>query len=222
MLKTCRSLQEGMWLPKPVSRIRRIVGIWDLGRTNLPEPPLKYARRYMRSLKGPQIHLGDVIVSQKCSNMTKTVKGPRPIWRYESSTRVFSILTSPAQKHLVIAELVSGGSLSTLLWPQGKVLGILPVRNWLCHMSTVDILVPEMRVPNEPPWSCALCPLGEEKLRERLQILTCSERAQHEHERSQLCHMFLWWSHENSAAAPTEVPTTHHPEVFWLLKHMKV
>lgn len=112
------------------------------------------------------------------------MKGARPIWRYENSTRVFGVLTSPAQKHLVINELVSGRSLPVLLWPQGKVLGILHVRNWLCLMSTMDILVPEMSIPNEP--TLALCPLpfGKETLTERLQILTWSEQAQQEHEGS--------------------------------------
>lgn len=81
--------------------------------------------------------------------------------------------------------------------------------------STVDILVPEINVPNKSPQYCALWPLGGEKLRERLQILTWSERAQHpgkKHESSWLCHMFLWWSPDNSADAPTEFPTTYHPE----------
>lgn len=173
-----------MRFPKPVSRIRRIAGISDLGRTDLPEPPLKYTRRYMKSLKDPQIHLGDKCL-KNAQTWPKTVKGDRPIWRYKNSTRVFGVLTSPAQKHLVIDELVSGRSLPVLLWPQSKILGILHIRNWLCHMFTMDILVPEMSVPNEPPWFCALFPLGE-KLRERLQILTWSEQAQQEHERSQM------------------------------------
>lgn len=114
------------------------------------------------------------------------MKGPKTIWRYENSTRVFGVLTSPAQKHLVRDELVNGGSLPVLLWPQGRILGILHIRNWFCHMSTMDMLVPEMSIPNEPPWPCALCPLGEEKLRERLQILIWSEQAQQEHESSQM------------------------------------
>lgn len=58
---------------------------------------------------------------------------------------------------------------------------ILHIRNRLCRFvfPTVDILVPEISVPNKSPWSYALWPLGREKLRERLQILTWSEPAQH-------------------------------------------
>ena len=97
MLKICRSLWEGMWFPRAVSRFRkRKENTRDSrSRKNRPPrcpqwPPLKYTRSHMRSLKGPQSHLGDM--QQRLKNTPtwpKPVKRPRPIWRYESLTRAF-------------------------------------------------------------------------------------------------------------------------------------
>lgn len=67
MPEMCRSLWEGMWFPRPMSRFRNKKENTRDPRPRkerpprcLQWPPLKYSRIHMRSLKGPQSHLGDM------------------------------------------------------------------------------------------------------------------------------------------------------------------
>lgn len=125
----------------------------------------------------------------------------------------------------MIAELVSGGSFVNSVLATGQTCRNSPCQKLALPFlfSTVDILVPEISLPNESPWSCALWPLGGENLRERgfrLWLgLSGHSTAGKKHKSSRLCHMFLWWSHDNSAAASTEISTIYRweekvPEVF--------
>lgn len=163
------------------------------------------------------------------------MKGPRPIWRYESLTSVFGVLTSPAQKHFMTAGLVSGGGFVNSVLATGQTCSNSPCQKLALPFlsSTMDILVPETSIFHQSPWSCALWPLGGEKLRERLQILTWSEWAQHRWQKARewlvvphVSVMVSWQlcccSYTNAHHLP---PRGESSWGFWPgmpLKHMKV